>query len=411
MSFLGGKFKRQPKEKRKGRRGNYTLLFAFSILLIFGLLWFLLINAPKDTLPQATRTLAPTSEPVIDTATPIVIPKLTGIATAFAPPKPSPTPLILQPVRTIKNSQQPVESVVFSLHGDTILAANADGTAKIWKWQLSQLVSTINAGGMLLSAVYSPDARNILIAGFIDVSLWDAANGQKIQSYVGVPQNMAANGMPRESQGIAFSPDGKYIAAGANDNTAILWDVTKPDPLRVFTGHTAQIAAVAFSPDGTMLLTGSWDHTAKVWDVATGKLIRTFVGHTDIVSGVAFSPDGNTILTGSRDHTAKLWDVATGNLLRTFIGHTDRIVSVAFSPDGKLVLTSSGWADNAARLWDVTTGNNIAILNGPSAVAGYDPVVMSVAFGPDSKLILTGNSDGSIMLWSTVCCLSTELTQ
>ena len=74
--------------------------------------------------------------------------------------------------------------------------------------------------------------------------------------------------------------------------------------------------SVAFSPDGKTLAAASYDLTVKVWDVATRKELATLQG-TEAVWSVAFSPDGKTLASagGSISNVPgelKLWDVATG---------------------------------------------------------------------------------------------------
>jgi tetratricopeptide (TPR) repeat protein len=145
---------------------------------------------------------------------------------------------------------------------------------------------------------------------------------------------------------VAFSPDGKYVLTGSEDNTAKLWDLNGRQ-IQAFEGHAGSVRSVAFSPDGKYVLTGSYDHTAKLWDL-NGRQIQAFEAGAWVLS-VAFSPDGKYVLTGSLDNTAKLWDL-NGRQIQAFEGHAGYVLSVAFSPDGKYVLTGS--EDNTAKLWD-----------------------------------------------------------
>jgi WD40 repeat protein len=71
------------------------------------------------------------------------------------------------------------------------------------------------------------------------------------------------------------------------------------------------VYSVAFSPDGKTLAAGSADGTVGLWDVATGQQIGDpLAAPGGPVYSVAFSPDGKTLAAGSADGTIRLWDVA-----------------------------------------------------------------------------------------------------
>src|SRR5436309_534357 len=85
------------------------------------------------------------------------------------------------------------------------------------------------------------------------------------------------------------------------------------------------VECVAFSPDGKTLAAGFRDEVVRIWDVATRKEGPTLKGHAETVSSVAFSPDGKLLATGSWERTVKLWDTATWKELATLQGHDDRV--------------------------------------------------------------------------------------
>src|SRR6476469_7719727 len=238
----------------------------------------------------------------------------------------------------------------------------------------------------VLSAVFSPDSRQILTTGYDEIArLWDL-KGNLLQQFQGHKYSVRS---------AVFSPDGRHILTASIDKTARLWD-TKGNLLAIFQGHENDVNSAVFSPDGSQILTASLDKTARLWDTK-GNLKAEFRGHENSVESAIFTPDGRQILTlGSDFHgNARLWDTK-GNLKAEFRGQKDvykgssHDESAVFSPDGRQILTTS--EDQTARLWDVK-GNLLAIFR------GHEDGVNHAEFSPDGRQILTASQDRTARVW------------
>src|SRR5262249_2596956 len=118
---------------------------------------------------------------------------------------------------------------------------------------------------------------------------------------------------------LAFSPTGKYLVAahtswgpepgGRPDGIGLrLWDLATGREIRRFHTPPAEIRALAISPDGKTLAAGAND-AVLLWELASGQARGQLPGHQEWVWSVAFSPSGRLLASGSLDHTALVWDV------------------------------------------------------------------------------------------------------
>jgi WD40 repeat protein len=195
---------------------------------------------------------------------------------------------------------------------------------------------------------------------------------------------------------LAFSPDGEMVASAGEGGLIFLTD--RHTACRLATLHTVTpreygraplhsgVLALAFSPDGKVLAAGGRPGRLSLWDPRTGKRLRTLAGHKAAVAGVAFSPDGKWLASASYDGTARLWDLSAGKEVRCLEAH-DRVTAVAFSPDGRSLFTGGmkrtrrrlGMPEMVAdrvRIWEVATGKERKRL----AVAGD-----GLAVSPDGR--------------------------
>jgi len=193
---------------------------------------------------------------------------------------------------------------------------------------------------------------------------------------------------------VAWSPDGRYIASGALDQTAQVWSANPGEHFHpvIYHGHSAGVLAVAWSPGSNRIVSGSLDTTAQVWDATSGEQVALYRGHTDIVNAVAWSPDGAYIATGSADKTVRVWSTATGKQVYVYRGHRASVNTLAWSPDSRWI--ASGASDNTVQILEATTGNHRFTYHGHSGT------VSSVSWSPDGKFIASGSWDKTVQVWN-----------
>jgi WD40 repeat protein len=253
-------------------------------------------------------------------------------------------------------------------------------------------------GGEGSDVAFSPDGRFLAAPAGKEVYVWNMAAAEPPAGAVHAPM-FTLSGHTGAVVRIAFNPDGRRLASTAKDKTVKIWNLTSSGvpgapasggtvlaALRTLEGHSAAVNGLAFSPDGRLFASASFDHTVKLWDAASGAELFSFPGELaqHRCSGVAFSPDGRHLACGGVKHTVKLWDVKTGQEFRSLPGHTQAVQSVTFSRDGQK-LASAG-RDLVVRVWDIASGGQLLELP-----TGYGIATWSVAFSPDGRRLGIGS--------------------
>ncbi len=173
---------------------------------------------------------------------------------------------------------------------------------------------------------------------FGEVLIWDAATGEL---------KATLNDENHQAWALTFSPDGKFLAVGSGPivddeknckdlcqgyGGVLLWETSSWKPPRRLKGNSALIFSLAFSPDGRFVAGGADGVGLRdklemmqnpdvnkeqekieiiVWDAVTGDRVKSMTGHTKTITAIAFSPDGNWLVSTGKDHLLNIWNGRT----------------------------------------------------------------------------------------------------
>jgi len=200
----------------------------------------------------------------------------------------------------------------------------------------------------------------------------------------------------RAGYDVAYSPDGRYLAAAGEDRCIVLYDPATGRAVgRPFLGHQAWIRRIAFRPGGRWLLSGDDGGSLFVWDLAESRgnrLVETFDGAQ--VWGVAFSADGARMAACGFSSKVLIWDwtgVQPTHREGLDLG-VDSAYGLTFSADGNLLAVSC--AGGSVRLYSTTTWKPVVSL--PHDASGG--IVRGVAFHPQDLVVATAGR-GGVKLW------------
>jgi WD40 repeat protein len=207
-------------------------------------------------------------------------------------------------------------------------------------------------GGPLLSVAFSPDGKR-LAAGiaFKGVRLLDAMSGKSVQNFAGDVTFPFA---------LAFNPDGKQFAvASLVDGHVALWNADGTQMVRTLKGNVGGVLSLAFSPDGKRLVSAAADGRVKVWDLTADPNSIRLAMDKARYPVIWLSPDGRIALTGVREKTVRLWNAATGEPLGRLV-HEHEVSNFDFSANGERVaLTDTG---KTVTVSDVASGKVVGTI-------------------------------------------------
>lgn len=422
-----------------------------------------------DTEKEIARGSGPgPARPLHDRGTLLFSPDDTHLADAWLATKIRIWDLTAAPPTAFQLADNPGDhpTLSFSPDGRRLAVGDMGGTLRVYDTISGTKVTTIAAyAGRLRNAFYTRDGTGVWTCGDRELRLWDMTAGDvRIQS-VASDQFHCIDVSPRGdrlvctgSNGaltlldaatlnptvidfgphatlatVAWSPDGRWIAAGGYDNAAFLWSAADwaAPPRRL--DHPSRIGSLRFSGDSARLVTACDDGAVRVWKIDVGVVEHEFsLGETRIpqidvdprslriaatgyggvlyvidaargsverwsapsgrtLRAVRFSADGRRLYSSGDDRVIREWDADTGKQIATMTGHKQQVYCIDITSDG--LIAAAGDAGGVIRLWNVADGRPLATLE------GHNGPVMSLRFAPGGRRIYSVSTDRTIRAW------------
>jgi WD40 repeat protein len=278
-------------------------------------------------------------------------------------------------------------SLLWSRTGIVAWADLASGV-RGWDDRLGKPVDFGKAIDSAKSLAFRPDGERLAGSGLSSTFVLDVARRRAV----------ALRDLGTASDtGVAFSPDGLRLAFAPGAEGLGMYDGNLRPLGRIETLESYTSAEhVAFSPDGRWIAAGLSGPrpTLRVWP-AVGSGAAVTLDTSDVTYGPhppAFSSDSARLASFSKGRSLMIWTTASWELARTWtLPGTGR--ALAFAPEGSHLAIAS---DGEAAIWDADTGSKLLTFSTPGSAE-----MEEIAWSPDGRRVVTSADDGVVRFWSS----------
>ena len=227
------------------------------------------------------------------------------------------------------------------------------------------------------ASVFSPDGSTVATASGALIQYWDVPTGRRLRRIH----------LEDVSQ-LAFSPDGRWLAAGGSQGGIWLLPAHGDGQARLLGRHSGWVGLLAFTPDGKGLATSAFDGVLRFWAVDTG-LPRELGRDVSVVEWARFVDDGRSLLTSALDGKVVRWDISGGGSRVLFlVPDPESQTKMEASTDGRRILVSVG---DRLLLWEEGAE--------PRELGHTIGAIRDAILSPDGSVV-SGGDDATVTWWS-----------
>ncbi len=214
----------------------------------------------------------------------------------------------------------PLDTISLSGEGRLLASGDYDGTIRLWSLtpKISKMASFQWFRYQVRALALSTKGDLLAASGDSGViGLMDLNRPSQAQVTLRGHENLVTS--------LAFSPDSGLLASSSSDGTIRVWSVDEPGkkPI-VLHGHQADfhpanknydrnyVRQVVFTPDGRFLIAGAGDGSVQIWNVSRlDGSPRVFDAHNRVIDAISVNRASTRLATAGRDHKIRVWDLTS----------------------------------------------------------------------------------------------------
>jgi WD40 repeat protein len=267
-------------------------------------------------------------------------------------------------------------ALLLSPDGQYVGRLEGDNTLKVWRIADKKAVLA-GAPSQTDGWAFSPDGRQLAVARQDAITCFDLVTGRELNRWR----------LPDNAYHLAFHADNRRLAMGfRGQRPTSVYDAADGSLVTDLPAGSARQQYVAWHPDGERLAVGSSDGRIQIFDVAAKRKLATLEGHVQLIKRLSFHPDGDLLVSNSDDGTERLWEPSTARTLMQLTPNW----GTGFSRDGRWL--GAGERSGRQRLMEVVPPRVYRTLVSHLGV-GQGEYNNESAVSPDGRMLALSMSD------------------
>lgn len=235
------------------------------------------------------------------------------------------------PVRNIPHGEGVIiHQVMWSPNRAQLAVATSEALYLYSQEGKQQQKMTVNGKGVE-GVAYGPEGESVVAISAEGVQTWTSDEGARVKNNMKI----------KNGKSVAFRPTTPGLVAIGREGSIVLWYPSDNDTKEIKT--ESEITSIAFSPDGKSLAAFGTDRNVRCFDVNLPSGAKQIWAHGDVANDtkVVWAANGKVVISGGDGDKVRAFNAADGSdSWEQQIASPDNARVVAVSPNGKLMASA-----------------------------------------------------------------------